>query len=163
MMGSRGKRSIALEGFFEGPNKTALRNDEVLVDIQVPPMPPRASSVYLKHSLRRAMDIAIVGVAVSISLAADLRTCQDIRILLGAVAPIPLRARKAEKILRKNEMSEGSILKAGELASEEAAPIDDIRSSQWYRREMVRELTILAIQRVFDQATSSAPRVVGTT
>lgn len=106
------------------------------------------------------MDIAIVGVAVFISFAEDLRICQDIRILLGAVAPIPFRARRAEEVLRKKKMSEDSILKAGQFASEEANPIDDIRSSKWYRREMVRELTIMAIKRVVEQATSTPPGAV---
>lgn len=53
IMGSRGERWVALEDFFEGPNKTVVRNDEILVEIKVPPMPLRASSIYLKHSLRK--------------------------------------------------------------------------------------------------------------
>jgi carbon-monoxide dehydrogenase medium subunit len=88
------------------------------------------------------MDIAVVGVAVAItrSPGSDLH-CEDARIVLGAVAPTPLRARQAEALLRGREITEENIAQVAHTAAQEARPIDDVRGSAWYRRRMVEVLT----------------------
>jgi CO/xanthine dehydrogenase FAD-binding subunit len=90
------------------------------------------------------MDIAIVGVGVwvkSDKSKVKSQKCDDVRIVLGAVAPTPVRARKAEEILRGNELTEERIHEAARVAATECNPIDDVRGSAWYRREMVEVLT----------------------
>ncbi len=86
------------------------------------------------------MDLAYVGIAVALTLSAE-QKCETVRIALGAVAPIPLRAKAAEKLLQGQTLSEELASQAAERAAQECTPISDIRSSAEYRKEMVRVLT----------------------
>ena len=145
-----GERIVAVEEFFSAPGESLLAYDELVVEVQVPNPPPCSGMVYIKHTLRKAMDLAIVGVAVLVSL--EKGVCNEVKICLGAVAPTPIRATKAESVLRGKRLSAELIKQAAEIASEEARPISDIRSSAEYRREMVKVLT----QRALNQATGAA-------
>lgn len=149
IVGPQGRRRLSLDAFFRGPGQTALAPGELLVAVEAPPPPPGSAAVYLKNSPRRAMDIAVVGVAVAItrSPGSDLH-CEDIRIVLGAVAPTPLRARQAEALLRGREITEENIAQAARTAAQEARPIDDVRGSAWYRRRMVEVLTRRGLRQV---------------
>jgi carbon-monoxide dehydrogenase medium subunit len=144
------ERSVPLEEFFVGPGRSVLKKDELLIAVHIPPPPPRTGSRYAKFSIRKAMDVPIVGVAVVLTLDTEKDRCQDIRIALGACATVPLRAPKAEARLRGREIGEISIREASMLAAEEAQPITDLRATAEYRREIVRvmtERTLREIQR----------------
>lgn len=141
--GSARERRMALEDFFLGPGKTMLRGDEIVTAIEIPPAPPRSGRVYIKHGRRKAMELATVGVAVSLSL--DGEICRSIRIVLGAVAPTPIRARRAEAALEGRRLTASLIESAAVAAMEESRPISNVRGSAAYRREMVRVLTARAI------------------
>jgi carbon-monoxide dehydrogenase medium subunit len=145
--GPAGERTVALDDFFAGPGRTVLAHDEMLVEIEVPAMPPHTKAVYLKHAIRGAADLAIVGVAVMASL--DDGCCRNVKIALGAVAPTPMRARGAESILEGKMLNDALIENAARAASEECRPITDVRASADYRRQMVKVLTQWAIKRVF--------------
>lgn len=149
LMSKRGERSVNLEDFFTGPNKTVLSGGEILREIQIPDLPANSKARYLKLTPRSSMDLAVVGVAVVV-IPED-GVCKEIRIGLGAVAPTPMRAKRAEAILRGQRISKENIEKVAQIASEESRPIDDHRASAEYRREMVKVLTSRAIQ----QAISS--------
>ncbi len=142
--GERGERTVALEDFFTGPGKTVLAPNELLTQILVPAPPPHTGKCYIKHGRRKAMELATVGVAVSLSL--DGSTCADVRISLGAVAPTPIRARQAENALRGRKLDSSVIEKAAEAAMGESRPISNVRGSADYRKEMVRVLTRRAIE-----------------
>jgi carbon-monoxide dehydrogenase medium subunit len=150
--GKRGEATVRLEDFFIGPGKTVLKEDEILVELLIPNPLPRTAGVYIKHTLRRAMDIAMVGIAVVVSLDLEGRAFREVIIVLGAVAPIPMRAKQAEAIIRGNPMRVELAERASEMASREARPISDIRASAEYRKEMVKVLTFDAIQRVWELA-----------
>ena len=137
--GGNGKRQVALEDFFTGPGKTVLEPDELVTELRVPPPAPRTGKAYIKHGRRKAMELATVGVAVSLS-------AKDIRIVLGAVAPTPIRARRAEALLRGKTLNHELIAKAAEAAAGESTPISNVRASAGYRREMVRVLTRRALE-----------------
>ena len=147
--GPREERIVKLEDFFVGPGRTALSKDEILVEIDVP-NPPRGSyGAYLKHGPRNAMDIATVNAALMCTLSGH--KCEDARIVLGSVAPTPMRARKAEKAIRGKPTDENTVRKAAELASEECSPISDVRASAEYRRAMVKAV----VRRLFRDALQS--------
>jgi len=133
-----GQRAVAVEEFFTGPGKTVLKPGELVTAITVPIPVANSSGIYIKHTLRKAMDLAIVGVACLISL--DNGIVSHARIALGAVAPTPIRSREAEKILIGNKIDENLINKAAQAASDESKPIDDIRSTATYRKSMVAVL-----------------------
>jgi carbon-monoxide dehydrogenase medium subunit len=134
---SRGERRVLLEDFFAGPGRSVLAPGELLVSLEVPP--PAGPSLYLKQSPREHMDIAVAGVGLAVQLKDG--NCELARIVLGAVAPVPMRARHAEAELTGGPLTVERIDRAAKIAAEEAKPIDDVRGSAWYRRRMVEVMT----------------------
>lgn len=146
IVGPDGERVVPLEDFFTGPGTTVLKTAELLVEIQVPVLPPRTKGVYLKHAIRGTIDLAIVGVAIIATLEPEAKVCEDIKIVLGAVAPTPMRARQAEEIIKGKKIDDALIDKCAQVASDESRPITDIRASYWYRKEIVKVFTRQAIK-----------------
>ncbi len=142
--GPAGERSIPMENFFTGPGKTILSPGEILTGINVPNPPPNTGKVYLKLGRRAAMELATVGVAVSLTVEGEL--CRYVRIVLGAVAPTPMRATEAENLMLDNEFSEDNLEIAAQCARDQSRPISDVRGSADYRREMVAVLTRRALR-----------------
>jgi CO/xanthine dehydrogenase FAD-binding subunit len=149
---NKGEKTEKLQGFFNGPGISVLHSDEILTEIQIPTPPPNTGGVYLKFSPRKAMDLAVVGVATMVTLRLSDSVCTRARIVLGAVAPTPLRAREAEKMLEGRKIEKDLIRKASDLAAEESKPISDIRGSAWYRKEIIKVLVgrgiIQALERI---------------
>jgi CO/xanthine dehydrogenase FAD-binding subunit len=148
IVGKNGERVVPLDEFFVGVGKSALAPGEMLREILVPRQDASMHASYVKLEHREAMDIAIVSVGVWVKLEQkavgskqQAAICEDVRIVLGAVAPTPMRARRAEEILRGKELTEERIREAARSAVTESQPIDDVRGSAWYRREMVELLT----------------------
>ncbi|MFC1909413.1 FAD binding domain-containing protein [Chloroflexota bacterium] len=150
IMGDDGERTIPVEDFWTGPGQTVLKPDELLAEIQIPEPAPRSGGVYMAHGVRKAMEIAIVGVAVIVTLDSDV--IKDVKIGLGAVAPTPIRARKAEEAIRGKKIDDDLLQKAGKNAAEECSCIDDIRSSAENRMNMVRVLVARAIKEAVARA-----------
>ena len=138
IVGPSRERTVTLEDFFLGPGKTMLENGDILAEIIIPDQPTTGSN-YIKFGLRRAGALAVVVVASSVTVSDG--TCQDVRIVLGAVAPTPIRAPRAENVLRSKKISPELINEAGKIAAEESKPINDIRGSIEYRRNLVDVLT----------------------
>lgn len=145
-----GGRSIPLAEFFTGPGKTVLDRNEIVTAITVPPPRPESCRAYLKHGRRKAMELATVGVAVTLERAGSV--CMDARIALGAVGPVVLRAPKAEAILAGSRLEPDTIRAAAEQAMAECTPISNVRSSAEYRREMVGVLTRRAVAQALEDA-----------
>jgi CO/xanthine dehydrogenase FAD-binding subunit len=143
--GAAGERSISLEEFFKGPGLTVMSADEILTDITIPKTGSRLVGEYIKFSPREMMDLAYVGVAVAYDLGEKENRCEGVRIVLGAVAPTPIRAKRAEAELEGKVLTEELAEKAGAIAAEEAKPISDVRSSAEYRRAMVGAMTKRAL------------------
>ena len=139
-----GERMVALEEFFRGPGQTVMNPDEILTEIIIPKTSPQLVGEYIKFSPRDMMDLAYVGVAVAYALAADKR-CNGVRIVLGAVAPTPIRARAAEALLEDQPLTGELAAKVAAVAAQESKPISDVRSSAEYRRAMVEAMTQRAL------------------
>ncbi len=151
--GPQGDRVVPLEEFFTGPGQTALTPGELLTGLEIPLLPAQSAAFYLRQSLRRALDIAIVGAAVALNLD-NAGICQSCRIALGAVAPTPIRARKAESVVIGQKLSGELIQEAAIAASSEARPITDVRGTAEYRRRIVSVL----VQRALIRATEELSR-----
>lgn len=146
LISPRGVRKVPLVDFFVGPGKSILSEDEFLASILLPEPPPGALATYLKHSPRRAMDLAVVGVGV---LLARMDGRSEARIALGAVAPIPLRATHAESLLAEaRQLNDPVIKQAARLAAQEAKPISDVRASAEYRTAMIEALVGRALRQL---------------
>lgn len=142
--GPAGAREVLLEDFFTGPGRTVLAPGEIVLAVHAPAPAARSTSIYLKLGRRKAMELATVGVAVSLSLHAD-GTCAALAIVLGAVAPTPIRAREAEASLIGRRPDAASIDAAAALAMAAARPISNVRASAAYRRDMTAVLTRRAL------------------
>ncbi len=154
LVGPGGTRTAPICDLITGPKKTILAEDEILAEIQIP-CPPRGAGVYLKLTPRGAMDLAVVGVAVLLSL--EHGRCINIRLGLGAVSPTPVRAREAESLLKGQSITEKLIAQASEAASEGCCRISDHRASAEYRTEMVKVLTKRAIRLAISKLGADIP------
>ena len=143
-----GARTIELDQFFSAPNQTALKPNEVLSQIIIPEEIERFKGIYLKHGPRKAMDIGIVNIAIVLDADAASGLCNQIMIALGAVAPRPIRARKAEALLNGAKLNPEAIQKAAGAAADEATPITDFRASAGYRKDLVINLVARGIDQI---------------
>jgi carbon-monoxide dehydrogenase medium subunit len=143
---SRGERKVPIDEFFTGPRKTVLAPDEIVTSVEMPKTPAGGRGIYLKHSQRHSMDLALVGVAVYAVMEGD--TCRDIRIALGAVAPTPYRSKGCEDFLRGRRITGELINEAAGMASTQCSPINDHRSSAEYRCDMVSVLVKRALSAI---------------
>ncbi len=149
--GPSGRRSLPLDAFFLGPGRTALAQGELLVELRLPALPPRTGGVYVRHTPRKQMDIAAVGVGVLLTLS-DGDRIERARIALGAVAPTPIRAKEAEAALAGQAASDQLFARAAEAAAAEAKPISDVRGTAEFRRHLVRVM----MERCLREAASRA-------
>lgn len=143
----RGKvRTMPLEEFFTGPGETVLGKTGVLGTITVPLLPRGARAAYAAHTVREAMDLSIASTAAVVHRKAG--RIVSARIVLGAVAPTPLRVREAEEALVGTRGDVGDVEAAAEAAAHASRPITDVRASDVYRRDIVRVVTRRALGEV---------------
>ena len=151
--GAKGERRLPLDQFFKGPGANALDAGEILTAILVP-APESGSGVSYQHiSARGKVDISAVCVGSMVRMEKEI--CRGVRIFLGAVAPVPMRAVKAESVALGQRLTEEIINAAGIAAMEESQPITDVRSSADYRKKMVAVLTRRALTEARDRALKS--------
>ncbi|GAB3760580.1 xanthine dehydrogenase family protein subunit M [Ramlibacter monticola] len=138
--GAVARRRVPLDAFFAGPGRTRREPGELLVALRMPLAPtPRVTRFY-KAGTRPALDIS--PVAIAFAARRDARgALQGVRLALGAVGPTPLRARRAEALLEGQVLAGPLAAEAAQVACNEATPIDDVRASAWYRRELLRNIT----------------------
>jgi carbon-monoxide dehydrogenase medium subunit len=143
---SGGGREIKIGDFFTGVKKTCLSQEqgEIVTEIIIPELKSGEGAAYFKHSVRKAMDLAIIGVAAWVKMKGS--KIENCRIALGGVATTPIRAKEAEKLLIGQELSEKLLQKAGEAASQECKPISDVRASADYRTDMIRVYVKRAVE-----------------
>ena len=158
------ERTVPIEGFFTGPGETILKKGEMVTELIIPKPLPNTGSAYWKLQRRLALDLPILGVSVLLSLdkgtvscsdmlcttspissilhtmEKDELTCKEIRIALGVAAPTPIRALKAENLMRGKKISDELLEEVANKASMEAQPRDSIRGEAWYRKDLIRVL-----------------------
>jgi CO/xanthine dehydrogenase FAD-binding subunit len=148
--GKDGPRQIPLEELFAAPHCSALRPDELLVEILIPKERLGMPSCFAKFGRRKALTLALVNAAACVELNGAKDRFVSVRVALGAVAPTPIRARKAEAFLAGKPVRSEVLAEAAQIAAGEAQPIDDFRASAEYRRDLIRVLA----RRVIDGALS---------
>lgn len=152
--GPKGQREIAIESFFPGLFTTALDAEEILTEIRIPLPPPSSGGAYLKME-RKVGDFATAGVAAQVTLDGA-GNCQRAGLGLTNVGLTPIKARKAEGFLVNKPLDDATIKEAAELAASESEPMDDIRGSAEYKRDLVRVLAARALGRARDRAKGVA-------
>jgi carbon-monoxide dehydrogenase medium subunit len=150
---STGERVIDTEEFSKDYLEVALDPGEMLTEIQIPTPAPHTGTAYEKLMVMKG-DMGVVGAAVSITLDSK-DGCQDARIALSNCSSVPLRAKKAEKVLIGKAINDARLAEAGEVASAEADPPDDVHGSAEYRREMIKVFVKRAAQIALEKARTA--------
>ena len=151
-VGPKGQRQLPISAFFTGPFATALKPDEILVEIRIPTPPARSGGAYLKLE-RKVGDFATAAVAVQLTLGAD-GACEQAGIGLTNVGLTPIKARQAEASLKGKALDEAAIKRAAELAAAAAEPTADLRGPVEYKRDLVRVLTARALRKALERAAA---------
>ncbi len=150
IVSKKGKREMLLEDFIQGNRITALKPDECLESFQIPDVQPGSVSRFGLVTLRKAVEIDIASIAVNLVIDPKTKKTEDIKIVLGSVAPVPLRAKKAESILIGQTLDDVTIEKAANECANESKPIDDIRASAAYRRHVISVLARRVLNETFN-------------
>ena len=137
-------RQVSIAQLWTGPGQSVISGDELLVSVSLPSLPPRSGSAYLRLEYRRAMEIAVVGVAAAITLNAD-GTVARASVALAAVGPTCFVAETAGRLLVGRQLDASVVAEAATAAADVAQPISDIRAGSNYRRQMVSVLTRRAV------------------
>lgn len=142
--GANGERELDVDTFFVGPRQTALTPGELLLEVVVPPQPAGSGLCYQRFARRGGSALAVAAVAARVWLADGV--IREARLGLGAVAPVPCGAPRAESMLAGQPPSAEVFALAAASAAEEARPITDVRGTASFRRELVHVLARRALE-----------------
>lgn len=145
-----GNRVLPLAEFFTGPGQSVIEPEEILTEIRLPVMPERTAATFIKLGQRRSMAISQVNLTTRLSID-ESGAVSEARIVLGSVAPTPMRAVAAESMLTGKQLSEKLLEGAAQQAREEVAPISDVRASLSYRDKMTEVLVRRALLATWDE------------
>jgi len=144
IIGPSGSRKVPVQEFYVGPSQTVLQQGELLTAIEMDLPPLNSKGVFYKHGKRKSHEIALVNVAVLLTPQPGTKQIRA-RIAVGAVASTPLRIKDAEDSLTDSLATLSAFEQAAELAKQAVNPIDDVRSTASYRKQMVGVLTRRAL------------------
>ncbi len=150
------RREVAIEDFFRGVRRTALAPGELIEAILVPLPVAGTHGIWVKLGLRRAQAISVVHAGVVVTRDDD--KVAQARIAVGSVAPTVVRAREAEAALAGRPLDSGTIAAAARAAADGIAPIDDLRATATYRREVVEALLVRALTAIVDDTVVDVPQ-----
>ena len=150
--GTKGKRTIPIFDFVQGPRRTTLRDDEIAVGVVIPELPAKRGEGFVKLKRYKGEDLAQASVGV-MAVAGG-----EFRVAFGSVAPVPVRARSIEKLLKGKKLSPGLIAEAQKLVANEIAPISDVRAGKEYRLHMCRVMLERALNASASRLQGDGPK-----
>ncbi|MEJ2720103.1 MAG: xanthine dehydrogenase family protein subunit M [bacterium] len=150
LVSAAARRKVALADFFTGPRETLRKKNELLARILVPVKQPRSGSCFMKYQRRASNSLAVASVASFVRIDGGL--CREARVVLGAVAPIPLLAKTAGAALVGQRWNEDTVARAAGMARDDAQPITDVRGTEKFRRHLVHVLTGRTLRRAAERA-----------
>ena len=133
------KRTMPLAEYFVGPGKTRRAPAELLTGVRIPLPPAGHVARFFKFGARPALDISAISIGIAGTLKKGVMT--NVRVAFGAVAPTPVRALHTEEALEGKRLDAATIETVASVARDEVKPIDDIRATAWYRKEMIHNMT----------------------
>ena len=136
IIGPKGNRDVPVEEIIVKPGQTSLSRDEIIVSFQLPNRPPKSGDAYLRFTPRTEMDIAVVGVAINLTLDNE-GICNSARLALGAVAPTPILDRNAAEILIGTKVDENALENLASAVQKSCSPINDKRGTIEFRENVV--------------------------
>lgn len=143
------KRTMHIAEFFVGPGKTRRGPAELLTGVRIPLPPENHFARFFKFGTRPALDISTISIGIAGVLKEGVLS--NVRVAFGAVAPTPVRAPHTEQALEGKRFDEAAIEAAADAARDEVTPIDDVRGSAWYRKELIHNMT----KRILDHVANA--------
>lgn len=150
ILSKQGERTIDINEFFTGPKKNILETDEIVEKIILPLRKQRQKGAWVKVGKRKALVISSISLALNILLDSE-DQIEKSRICIGSAAPVPLRITEAEEMLSNKELSKINVDQIAKIVSEKISPIDDIRGTEKYRRQVAFNITKSALNEVRKQ------------
>jgi CO/xanthine dehydrogenase FAD-binding subunit len=150
VMGASGERTMLVEDIFAASGKNSLSPGDIVTSIDIPAWPAMTGGAYVKHALKKAVDVAIVNVGVAVTTDPKKTTFEQVRIVIGSVGPRPIRAKAAEEYLKGKAIDDVVMATAGEMAAKAATP----RTTKEYKTEMVKVLTRRMLKQSLEQITT---------
>jgi aerobic carbon-monoxide dehydrogenase medium subunit len=147
VLGPKGARTVPVADFFVGFYETALEPNEIVTGVRVPIPPEGTSAVYEKFVTRSMEDRPCVGTVAAVRMSADGKTCEDLRVAVGAAAEVPQRFAQVETLARGTDLGEDVARAVADGYAERIDTLADMRGSAWYRTEMIRVWVRRAIER----------------
>lgn len=133
------RHCMPLSTFFVGPGKTRRSLCELVTGVRIPVPGPDHVAHFYKHGTRPALDISTISIGIAGTMKEG--ALSNVRVAFGAVAPTPVRAAQTEKALEGRKLDAATIDQAAATARDEVKPIDDVRATAWYRKEMIHNIT----------------------
>ena len=159
LVSAKGERTLLLKDYYtgDGAKPIARQPEEILVQIDVPPLPEKKHSCYLKYRIRRSIDFPLADVATFVTFNDDGKVVREARIVIGAVGTKPQELEEVGQLLAGKSLADGLMEEAAELAFKAAKPVANTASSFSYRKRMIRIMVKKALRQALDEPIVEAP------
>lgn len=148
LLSIQGEKIVPAEEFFIGPKKTILEPTQLLTQIILPLPSERTYGCWIKIGKRKALIIATITLALVVEMAEDNKTIKDVRTCLGSVAPTPIEIEEIREKMIGKKFSELDFNQLGQIVEDKISPIDDIRGTREYRKDVAKNIMINALKEI---------------
>ena len=148
LLSTQGEKLVSAEEFFIGPKKTILEPAQLLTRIILPLPSERTYGSWIKIGKRKALAIATITLALVVKMVEDNKTIKDVRTCLGSVAPTPIKIKEIRKKMVGKNFNQLDFAELGQIVEDKISPIDDIRGTREYRKDVAKEIMINALEEI---------------
>ena len=148
LLSIQGEKIVTAEEFFIGPKKTILESAQLLTQIILPLPSERTYGSWIKIGKRKALIIATITLALVVEMAEDHKTVKDVRTCLGSVAPTPIEIKEVKKKMAGKNFNQLDFAELGQIVEDKISPIDDIRGTREYRKDVAKKIMINALEEI---------------
>jgi len=148
LLSIQGEKIVPAEEFFIGPKKTILKSAQLLTQIILPFPSERTYGCWIKVGKRKALIIATITLALVVEMAEDNKTVKDVRTCLGSVAPTPIEIKEIRKKMVGKNFNQLDFAELGQIVEDKISPIDDIRGTREYRKDVAKNIMINALEEI---------------
>jgi xanthine dehydrogenase FAD-binding subunit len=148
LLSIQGEKIVSAEEFFIGPKKTILEPTQLLTQIIIPLPSERTYGSWNKIGKRKALIIATITLALVVEMDEDNRTVKVVRTCLGSVAPTPIEIKEVKKKMVGNKFNQLDFAELGQIVEDQISPIDDIRGTREYRKDVAKKTMINALEEI---------------
>ncbi len=148
LLSTQGEKIVPAEEFFVGPKKTILEPAQLLTRIILPLPSERTYGSWIKIGKRKALIIATITLVLVVEMAKDNKTVKDVRTCLGSVAPTPVEIKEIRKKMVGKNFDQLDFAELGQIVEDKISPIDDIRGTKEYRKDVAKEIMINALEEI---------------